>query len=144
MNRNLTVDQLDGLLDEPNLATLATMRDDGLVALSPVWFVWEDGGFLIGITHKDAKLRHLRRDPRVTVVVAERGFPMRGFEARGTAELTDRPYGANIRRIAGRYVGDAAAAFFDDDRRGIIVRIEPTEARGWDFRDDLTAMGVSG
>ena len=49
MNRDLTIEQLDGLLDEPHLATLATIRKDGSVLLSPIWFVWEDGGFTLAI-----------------------------------------------------------------------------------------------
>ena len=52
------------------------------------------------------------------------------------------PYGPVIRRIATRYVGEEASAFYDDDAGGTIARIEPGEARGWDFRDDLTEMGV--
>lgn len=79
---------------------------------------------------------------RVTIVVAEDDFPYRGFEARGIARLLDRPYGPEVRRIATRYVGADAAAFYDDERGGTVVRIEPTDSRGWDFRDDLEAMGV--
>ena len=78
----------------------------------------------------------------MTVVVNEDEFPYRGFEVRGEARLLDVPYGPAIRRIATRYVGAAAADFYDDERGGTIARIEPGEARGWDFRDDLTEMGV--
>lgn len=142
MNRGLTVDQLGGLLDERRLATLATVRKDGSILLSPLWYVWEDGGFTLGMAAGDGKLKHLERDPRVTIVVAEDEFPYRGFEMRGVARRLDVPYGPEIRRIATRYVGAAAADFYDDDRGGTVVRIEPGESRGWDFRDDLHAMGV--
>ena len=47
-----------------------------------------------------------------------------------------------MRRFATRYVGPKAAGYYDDDAGGRIVRVEPGDARGWDFRDDLTAMGV--
>ena len=142
MNRGLTVEQLDGLLDERRLAVMSTFRKDGTVLLSPLWFIWEDDGFTIGMAASDGKLKHLRRDARVTVVVNEDEFPYRGFEVRGEARLLDVPYGPAIRRIATRYVGAAAADFYDDERGGTIARIEPGEARGWDFRDDLTEMGV--
>ena len=65
----------------------------------------------------DGKLKHLRRDPRVTIVVNEDEFPYRGFELRGEARLLDVPYGPVIRRIATRYVGEEASAFYDDDAR---------------------------
>ena len=138
MNRDLGPEQLDGLLDEPRLATLATIRKDGSVLLSPLWFIWEDGGFTICFAADDGKLKHIERDPRVTIVVAEDVLPYRGFELRGTARPLDVPYGAVIRRIATRYIGaTAAAATYDDAYRGVVIRIEPGEARGWDFRDSL-------
>jgi PPOX class probable F420-dependent enzyme len=142
VNRGLTPEQLGGLLEEVHLATLATFRKDGSVLLSPIWHVWEDAGFTLGIAAGDAKLAHMARDPRVTIAVAEEVFPYRGYEVRSLAQLTDRPYGPAVRRIAARYVGEEAAAFYDDETGGVVVRIEPGEARGWDFRDDLEAMGL--
>jgi PPOX class probable F420-dependent enzyme len=142
VNRGLSADELDGLLDELHLATLATVRKDGTILLSPLWYVWEDGGFTLGMAAGDGKLKHLEREPHVTIVVAEDAFPYRGFEMRGLARTLDVPYGPEIRRIATRYVGSAASDFYDDDRGGTVVRIEPGETRGWNFRDDLGAMGV--
>lgn len=138
----MTVDQLSGLLDEVQLATLATIRKDGSVLLSPIWFVWEDGGFTLALGSHDVKLGHIQREPRVTIAVAEREFPYRGFELRGTARVADVPYGPTIRRIAMRYVGEAASSFYADDRGGTVIRIEGDQTRGWDFADDLSAMGV--
>jgi PPOX class probable F420-dependent enzyme len=142
VNRGLTPDQLDGLLDERRLAHLATFRKDGTVLLSPIWYIWEHGGFTLGMAAGDGKLKHIARDPRVTIVVAEDDLPYRGFEVRGIAQLLDIPYGPEIKRIATRYVGAEAATFYDDAPGGTIVRIEPGDSRGWDFRDDLEAMGV--
>ena len=142
MNRGLTPDQLGGLLDEVRLATLATVRKDGTILLSPLWFVWEDSGFTLAVAAGDGKLTHIAREPRVSIVVSEDTFPYRGFEVRGHARVVDVPYGPEMRRIATRYVGAAAAGFYDDDAGGTVLRIEPGDARGWDFRDDLTAMGV--
>jgi PPOX class probable F420-dependent enzyme len=142
MNRGLGPQQLGGLLDEPQLATLATVRRDGSILLSPIWYLWEDGGFTLGVAVGDGKLKHIEREPRVTIVVGEREFPYRGFEMRGEARIADIPYGPTMRRIAARYVGEAASGYYDDDEGGVIVRIEGTATRGWDFRDDLEAMGV--
>lgn len=142
MNRGLSVEQLDGLLDEQHLATLATFRQDGSVLQSPIWFVWEDGGFTLAMAATDGKLKHIARDPRVTIVVAEDALPYRGFEVRGQAQLTDRPYAPTIRRIARRYVGTQGESFYADRHDGVVVRVEPGDTRGWDFRDDLEAMGV--
>ncbi len=142
MNRGLTPDQLDGLLDEVLLATLATVRIDGSVLLSPIWYIWEDGGFTLAMAATDGKLKHIGRDARVTIVVAEDALPYRGFEMRGLAQLTDVPYAPVARRMARRYVGAKGELFYSDSHDGVVVRIEPGDTRGWDFRDDLEAMGV--
>jgi predicted pyridoxine 5'-phosphate oxidase superfamily flavin-nucleotide-binding protein len=46
---NLGPDELDGLLDSLNLAVLATYRKDGTALLSPIWFIYEDAGFTLGV-----------------------------------------------------------------------------------------------
>ena len=142
MNRGLSPDQLGGLLDEVRLATLATVRQDGSVLLSPIWYIWEDDGFTLTMAATDGKLKHIARDPRVTIAVAEDALPYRGFEVRGLATLTDRPYGPASRRMARRYVGAKGESFYSDSHEGVVVRIESGDRRGWDFRDDLAAMGV--
>ena len=136
MRTGLAVEDLGDLLDRPLLATLATYRRDGLVLLSPVWFEWREGGFNIAIGRDDVKARHLRRDPRASVVVAEAEPPLRGLEIRGSARLL--PQSPEVdRRIAERYIG---AARVDDFLAGLppgtLIRLEPGELRTWDFADE--------
>ena len=136
MRTGLAVEDLGDLLDRPLLATLATYGRDGLVLLSPVWFEWREGGFNVAIGRDDVKARHLRRDPRASVVVAEAEPPMRGLELRGSARLM--PQSPEVdRRIVERYV---AAAEVDEYLAGLppgtLVRLEPGEIRAWDFTDE--------
>jgi PPOX class probable F420-dependent enzyme len=135
---HLGVEDLGGLLDEPLLAVLATLRKDGSVLLSPVWFEWRDGGFNVWCGAVDVKARHLRRDPRASIVVAENGGDNRGLEVRGTAELIEAETRATALRIVARYVGEDAAARFVDANPGpdIVIRLEPGTTRGWDFADE--------
>ena len=67
---NLTVEDLGDLLAKPLVAVLATLRADGTVLLSPVYHEWRDGGFNIWVEQQNVKARHLRRDPRATILVA--------------------------------------------------------------------------
>jgi PPOX class probable F420-dependent enzyme len=139
MRTDLTLDDLDGFLELPVVAVLATHRPDGMVLLSPVWHRWRDGGFEIWVGGDDVKVRHLRRDPRATVLVAETDLPYRGVEVRGEAEFIDRDVTESALEIASRYVGDERGAAFvgssaEDD---LIVRVAPGEVRVWDFADDF-------
>ena len=141
MRTNLRLDDLDGFLELPVVAVLATHRRDGTVLLSPVWHRWRDGGFEIWVGGDDVKVRHLRRDPRATVLVAETDLPYRGVEVRGEAELVDRGVTEAALEIASRYVGDERGSAFVGSNAGddLIVRVAPGELRAWDFADDFPA-----
>jgi PPOX class probable F420-dependent enzyme len=138
MRTGLTVDDLGGFLDEPHVAVLATLRPDGSVLLSPIWYEWLDGGFNLWVEADNAKTRHLRRDPRATIVVAESGPPLRGVELRGSAQFIDQDVTRTARRIAGRYLSAEDAATDTEASQGadVIVRLEPGHLRVWDFADE--------
>jgi PPOX class probable F420-dependent enzyme len=136
---SLTIEDLGGFLDEPLLAVLATLRSDGSVLLSPVWYEWREGGFNVWVEASNPKARHLRRDPRATIVVAESEAPLRGVEVRGTAHFIDTDVTETATRIAARYEDDDEAAADAEALRGkdVIVRLEPGELRVWDFADEV-------
>jgi PPOX class probable F420-dependent enzyme len=137
----LTVEDLGTFLEEPLVAILATLRRDGAVLLSPVWHEWRDGGFNVWVEATNVKARHLQRDPRATIVVAENDDPLRGIEVRGTARLIDQNVTETAHRIAARYVGEEAATADTEALRGndLIVRIEPGDIRIWDFADEFAS-----
>jgi PPOX class probable F420-dependent enzyme len=134
----ITIDGLDGFLDEPVVAVLATIRSDGSVLLSPVWHEWRDGGFNVWVGGKDVKAEHLRRDPRATIVVAESRPPLRGVEVRTEARLIREDAVGTAIRIGGRYIGqeraDSYVRSFSDDQ--LTVRLVPGTLRIWDFADE--------
>ncbi len=138
MRTGLSIEDLGGFLDQPNVAVLATLRSDGSVLLSPIWYEWRDDGFNLWVEVHNAKTRHLRRDPRATIVVAESGAPLRGVELRGTARFIDQDVTRTARRIAERYIGEDDAATDTEALQGadVIVRIEPGHLRIWDFADE--------
>ena len=141
MRTGLTVDDLNGFLELPVVAVLATHQRDGTVLLSPVWHRWRDGGFEIWVGGNDVKVRHLRRDPRATVLVAETDPPYRGVEVRGEAAFIERDVVASALEIASRYVGEERGTAFVGSNAAddLIVRVAPGEIRVWDFADDFPA-----
>jgi PPOX class probable F420-dependent enzyme len=138
MRRNLTLEDLGTFLDEPQVAVLATLRRDGTVLLSPVWHEWRDGGFNLWVGVQDVKVRHLRRDPRATIVVAESEPPLRGLEVRNAARFIDEGVSETAVRIAARYIGEERGAAYVESLGGedVIVRLAPGDIRIWDFSDE--------
>jgi len=141
MRTGLTIEDLGGFLDEPLLAVLATLRRDGSVLLSPIWYEWRDGGFNIWVERDNAKAKHLQRDPRATIVVAESQAPLRGIEVRGTVSFVEADVTQTATRIAARYedAEDAAADAQALQGNDVIVRLEPGDLRIWDFADEIDA-----
>jgi PPOX class probable F420-dependent enzyme len=115
---------------------LATYRRDGSVLLSPVWHEWHAGGFSVVTGSDDVKARHLRRDPRASIVVCEHTPPYRGVELRAPARLVTSGVDEVTLRIASRYLGpDGGAAYAQSGGDDLLVRLEPGDLRGWDFAD---------
>jgi PPOX class probable F420-dependent enzyme len=138
VRRDLTLEDLGSFLDEPRVAVLATLRSDGSVLLSPVWHEWRDGGFNVWVGVDDVKVRHLRHDPRATIVVAESEPPLRGIEVRTTAVFIEQEVAETARRVAARYIGEGEGAAYVESLGGedVIVRLTPGHIRIWDFADE--------
>jgi PPOX class probable F420-dependent enzyme len=138
VRRHLAPSDLGDLLELPLVAVLATYRPDGDVLLSPVWHEWRDGGFQVATGANDIKARHLRRDPRASIVVYEHEQPYRGIEVKGRARLLPEEPAAAVLRIAVRYLGtEAGTAYAEREIDDMLIRLEPGDLRAWDFADDI-------
>jgi PPOX class probable F420-dependent enzyme len=136
VRHGLGPDDLDGLLERPLVAVLATYRADGDVLLSPVWHRWRDGGFDVVTGEDDVKVGHLRRDPRANIVLYEHEPPYRGIEVSGRVVL-DRADPNVVRQIAIHYLGaEKGRTYADRGYDDTLIRLEPGVLRAWDFKDD--------
>lgn len=95
-------------LDRPLHATLATLRRDGTAVQSVVWFLRDGDELWISAAPDSVKARHLRRDPRASLLVlSEDGRAYLAIE--GTATITEdigTPERIDLMR---RYVGEDGA-----------------------------------
>jgi PPOX class probable F420-dependent enzyme len=138
MRTDLGPEAVADLLASDLVAVLATRRADDSILLSPVWFEWSDGGFAVWATSRsDGKVRHIARDPRVSIVVANSTWPYKGIEVRGTATLHDEGFYELLDRTARRYLGtERAERMVAEYAPGVVIRIEPGSVRVWDYAAD--------
>ncbi len=54
-------------LDDEQVIWLTTVQPDGTPQPNPVWFLWENGTFLIYTQPKSYKLRNLAKNPKVSI-----------------------------------------------------------------------------
>ena len=140
MRKNLRPEDLGDFLDQPKCAILATHFKDGTILMSPVWHEWQDGGFTVAVANEDIKARHVRRDAKVSISVAEDSPPYRGIEVRGEASIARADAFETIRRIAVRYLGaKQGPAYVEPFREAdlVLIRVKPGVLRVWDFADEM-------
>ena len=94
------------LLQEPNFATVATVNPDGSPQLSIVWIDWDGECVLFNTAVDRVKPRNLERDPRVSVLVLDRGDGYRWVAVRGAAQLTTEGADEHIDKLARKYTGE--------------------------------------
>ncbi len=54
-----------------HFAALTTLRIDGSPQTTPVWYVYERGKFIVNSNPERLKVKHLKRDGRVSLLVHE-------------------------------------------------------------------------
>lgn len=59
--------EVEARLKQDDVVWFTTVRSDGMPQPTPVWFVWQDGAFLIYTTPDSQKVRNIRANPKVAV-----------------------------------------------------------------------------
>ena len=114
-------------LKQANVAILATVGPAGAHAV-PIWYLYEDGVFLMSTGRGSQKHRDLERNPRVTLVVDRRTLPYYAVMVRGTVEVGPGLDVATRLRIAGRYLNDEQLEAYmarAQDGESVSIRLKP-------------------
>ena len=121
-------EQQRAFLDQPLSAVVATLRRDGTASQSVVWFVREGDELWMSVAPDSLKARHLRRDPRISVLVlSANGWQF--LEVEGTATSDERVTPELRLQLIGKYVGaDHAPAWVAEHplpQLNTLARIRP-------------------
>ena len=112
-------------LNNPFVGTVTTLRDDGSPHSTVVWMEPLDGVVSFNTAVGRAKERHLRRDPRVSMLVLDPNDMYRWVAVTGRAELTDEGADAQIDRLAKKYLGKDEYPNRRPGEQRVSVRIRP-------------------
>lgn len=129
----MNADELDAdvlrLVDEPNMAHIATVLPDGGPHTVPVWLGREGPHLVVIVSPGSQKSRNLRRDPRVGLSLTQRDNPFVSAYLRGhvVGRIEDERAWPIIDRISEQYTG--APYPLREDR--IVLLIEPDHARAF-------------
>ncbi|MDJ0792028.1 MAG: PPOX class F420-dependent oxidoreductase [Acidimicrobiia bacterium] len=110
--REMSRDEAIAFLSEgTRTGKFATTKADGRAHATPIWFVIDGDDIVFNTWHTSAKAKHLRRDPRASLVVDLQEPPYAYVLVEGSATVSDdldevRQFAT---RIGGRYMGQDRA-----------------------------------
>ncbi|MFF3488780.1 PPOX class F420-dependent oxidoreductase [Streptomyces sp. NPDC002701] len=127
------------LLKRPNAAVIATVRSDGAPVSTPTWYLWEDDRVLISMDVGRVRLKHLRRDPRVTLTVLDGEDWYTHVTLLGQAtDMADDENLADIDRISRHYTGEP---YPNRERPRVSAWIDIERWHGWGALKDNSQSG---
>ena len=110
-----------GILSGRHIAALATQGSDGLIHLTAVWYLYEDGNLYVTTNSKSRKIRNIESRPTASLMIDTRkpGFEY-GLTAAGAATAI-RGDEARVlsRKIHERYLTDRELRELFDGIRGL-------------------------
>jgi PPOX class probable F420-dependent enzyme len=123
------------VLEGDDVATLVTLNRDGSPNVTLAWVGVEDGEIVIGTLPDQRKLRNIRRDPRVTVVVQTRNKNPYGLleflVVEGRATVTEGGAPELLQRLAHTYLGpDVVFPPMPNPPPGFVTRITADRVGG--------------
>jgi len=127
-------DKAQKFLEQPFVGTVTTLRDDGSPHSTIVWVDTNTGEVSFNTATGRAKEKHLRRDPRVSLLVVDPENTYKWVAVSGRAELTTDGADGQIDRLAKKYLGQDEYPWRNPEEERITVRITPehVDASGFD------------
>ena len=115
-------------LKQANVAVLASVGPGGRAHAAPIWYLYEDGVFIIGTGRGSQKHRNIEAHPEVALVVDRRTLPYYAVMIQGTAEI-EPPLSQETRlRLAVRYLGEEMGRGYiasQPDIDAVSIRLRP-------------------
>ncbi len=126
---SITDEQLKKITDQPLLAVLATSNPDGTPQATPLWYHYDGEAFVTTSFAHRVKVRNIKQNSNVVMVIVDSANNGRGLIVRGKAELIGDDVADATLRNAIRYVGEEtgkrAAADLTQEGPRYIIRVVP-------------------
>lgn len=134
---SMTDQELVSFFEKAQFARLGTINEDGTIHITPIFFKYDDGQILMATQDPSRKIRNIKRNNNVSVLIDTTEVPFKGALVYGTAELD---YEDIIpKRIAifekrlSREDAETYASRLSNKWKCVIVRITPTRIASFDY-----------
>ena len=139
----LSSEDTSGLLGEPIISFITTLRADGTPHTTPVWHIVDGDDVVVAVGRDTVKARNVGRNPSVSLCVVEGSLtrtasdpPQRWVMLNGTARISEDRVEELVRAVSYHYLGEEDGAPYVEDILGkldfVLLRITPTRVTGFD------------
>jgi PPOX class probable F420-dependent enzyme len=117
-------------LQEPHVASLATIRPDGRPHVTPVWYEYDGREFIVSTLRETQKVRNVTRKGFAALSIHTAGAPFQHVVAEGTARVGSTLDNVWRERLAVRYMGETAGRAYvreSGDWDVVAIHIRPVK-----------------
>lgn len=134
---SMTEEEVKSLFDEALFARLATLNLDGTVHIAPVFFKYLDDEIWIATQDPSLKIRNIKRNNKVSVLVDVSDAPFKAALVYGTATLdyddVIKKRIAIFERTRSRAEAEDYAKKLSGRWKCVIVRVKPDRIVSFDY-----------
>ena len=132
-----TSDEVESFLTRPLIAKLCTHNDDGTIHIAPIWFKYENGEILLGTQEVTRKVKNIKHNQNVTVLVDTHDPTLQAVIMQGQAELDYEDIIPKRISIFEKYMGPEEAAQLAKNIAAswdpVIIRVKPENLTSFDY-----------
>lgn len=130
--------EIEAFLARPLLARLSSLNEDGTIHMAPVYYLFENGEFLVGSQERCRKVRNIHRDQRVTVLIDAQEPELQAVMIYGEAVLDYKDVVLKRVKILERYYESPTQAKEFVERlskawKTVIIHVLPTRIVTFDY-----------
>jgi PPOX class probable F420-dependent enzyme len=126
-------EEILALLRQPSTCYIATLMKGGSPQVTQTWVDTDGEHVIINSVQGYVKLKNIKRDPRVAVVISAPDNPTRYFQIRGRViNVTTEGGAEHIEKISQKYTGKPYSWYGGREQVRVIITIEP---------EKITSMG---
>lgn len=133
----MTDNEVLSLFEEALFARLGTINEDGTVHIAPVFFKYQDGEIRIATQDPSRKIRNIKQNNNVSVLVDITDVPFRAALIYGTAVLDYEDVISKriaiFERTRSREEAEDYAMKLSDKWQCVIVRVTPKQIASFDY-----------
>jgi nitroimidazol reductase NimA-like FMN-containing flavoprotein (pyridoxamine 5'-phosphate oxidase superfamily) len=134
---SMSEDELISFFEEAQFARLGTINEDGTIHIAPIFFKYDEGRILMATQDPSRKVRNIKRNNNVTVLIDTTDVPFRGVLIYGTAELDYEDVVTKritiFKKRLSQEDADTYARRLSKKWKCVILRISPVHITSFDY-----------